>query len=103
MHLDELLGDAEPESGAAEFVSDGRVGLPELRKYIFQLILRNPGSGIRNTIDEHLSLALDPDLDPSLSGEFQCIPRQVHEALREALSVAKGHWHVRLRAGDEFQ
>ena len=102
MHLNEFLGDAEPKSGAAEFVNNGGVRLPELRKDAFQLVLGNPDPGIRNTIDEGLPLTLDPDLDAPPLGEFQRIPRQVHEALCDASPVAEGHRNVRLGSGDEF-
>src|SRR3990167_5985247 len=103
MHFDELLGDAEPESGPTEFPGDGGVHLLELREDVFDLVLWNTDPRIRDTIAEPRARSLAPNLTPPLSGEFQRVPRKGHEALRDPLAVPVSQRNVLLGGGVELQ
>jgi hypothetical protein len=59
MHFDELFGDVEPESGAAELPGYGGVDLLEFPEDVFQLVFGNANAGIRDLIEQVFSLLLD--------------------------------------------
>src|SRR5437899_1147670 len=55
VHLDELLGDAQPESTPAELRGDRRVGLPKLAEHGGELVTRTHDAGIGDAVDEGIT------------------------------------------------
>jgi hypothetical protein len=93
MQLDELLGDAEPEAGAAVFAADGGVCLAKLREDVVKLVLGDPdpcrSHGRRGVIEP-----LGRDLDPPLFRELDRVPGQIHEALGDTFVPCRTHGKI---------
>jgi len=64
MHLDELLGDAESQPGAAELAGDRPVRLLELCEQLTDPLRGNPDPGVRHPETQHFLDVLDGNLDP---------------------------------------
>ena len=68
MHLDELLGDAESQPGAAELAGDRPVRLLELCEQLTDPLRGNPDPGVRHPETQHFLDVLDGNFDPPPAG-----------------------------------
>src|SRR5262249_59961033 len=88
VHLDELLGDAEPQPRAAELGGNRGIGLFELGEHRLQPVRRNPNTGVADTVAEKIAVEIRGDLDAPLARELQRVADEIHEALRDPPAVA---------------
>src|SRR5499426_1156637 len=88
MHLDDLLGNGEPQAGAALGLGVGAVDLVELLEDARLVLLRNAGSGVGH-MDGEVAVASGSG-DAYLPGvrELDGIADKVEQDLGEALLVA---------------
>src|SRR5438105_4900412 len=88
MHLRKLFRDRESQPCTAKLAGDGRIDLPELRKYIFELVFWNTDSGVGHLVDELVPGELHCDVDVALPGKLDCVACEIHQALCEPAAVA---------------
>ena len=92
-HLDQLLGDGQPQAGAAILARGGCVGLNEGREQVLGLVLANSNSRVgdgneKRRLAGRLALHLDEDFHLSAFGELDGIGRQVQQDLAQAVRIA---------------
>src|SRR4029450_14071702 len=81
VHLDEPLGDAEPESRATVLPGDGRVDLAELGEDVLDLVLGDADSGVGPLEREPPVGEAHVDVDPPLARELERVPGEGQPAL----------------------
>src|SRR5215470_4693527 len=89
VHLDDLLGDGEPEAGAAFGLGKGTVDLVELIEDPILLIKGYSGPGVCYRDGEMAVPRTRGDAHLAGVGELDGIAHEVEEHLREALLVAE--------------
>src|SRR5262245_33362933 len=93
MHLDDLLGDAEPKARAALGLGKGAVDLMDLIEYAGLLLLRDPRSRVRHADSEVSVDRLRRDAHLARIGEFDGVPDEIEEHLSQALLIAEANGH----------
>src|SRR5262249_20314001 len=87
VHLDDPLGDGQPQAGAALFAGNGIVGLLKLLK---QLGLVGSGNARASVADKYMECAIDRfGLDRNLAGigELDGVADKIDQYLRQAATV----------------
>ena len=88
VHLDDLLGDGEPEAGPALGLGVGAVDLVELIEYAVRSSRRYPGTGIDHR-DGEQPLRRWRRCAPRRVGELDGVADEIEQDLGEALLVAQ--------------
>src|SRR5215510_15891494 len=99
MHLDDLLGDGEPEPRAALGLSKGTVDLVELLEDLSLLVKRYARPGVRHRDGEIAVPRARGDADLAGVGELDGIAHEIEQHLREALFVAEANRERLLHGG----
>src|SRR5262245_60503893 len=92
MHLDDLLGDGEPEARATLGLGKRAVDLVELIKNAGLLLLRDSWPRVRHADGEMPICRRRGDTDLAGVGELNGVANEVEQHLREALFVAEANW-----------
>src|SRR5262245_7105812 len=93
MHLDNLLGDGEPEARAPLGLGKGAVDLMELIEYTRLLLLRDPRSRVRHADGEVTVDRLRRDAHFARISKFDGVPDEIEEHLgRSGAAHRRGQW-----------
>src|SRR3984893_11607817 len=103
LHLDHALRDRQTQAGPALLARIGIVDLLELAKNPFLIRIGYARPGVAHGQHELAFVYNTADLDLTLIGEFDGIPDQVEEHLRDAARVAMRHRQLILHCGSEFE
>ena len=66
VHFNEFFSDVEPEPGAAELAGNGGIHLLEFLENVFELVLRDTDTSIRDPIEQGFPLLLDGQRHPAM-------------------------------------
>src|SRR6202011_955502 len=94
LHLDHALRDRQTQAGPALLARIGIVDLLELAKNPFLIRIGYARPGVAHGQHELAFVYNTADLDLTLIGEFDGIPDQVKEGLRDAAHAAMRHRQV---------
>src|ERR1700730_432799 len=103
LHLDHALRNRKAEASAALIARIGIVDLLKLAKDPFLIGVGNARPRVAHGQHELAFVYNTADLDLTLIGEFDGIPDQVKEHLRDAARVAMRHRQLILHCGSEFE
>src|SRR5262249_55550243 len=92
VHLNNLLGDGEPEARTALGLGVGAVDLMELLEDPTLLVKRYAGTGVRHRDCEMAVPRARGDAYLARVGELDGVAHEVEQHLRKALFVSKANW-----------